>query len=512
MIRTIALSSFLIASTSLFAGSGSLDPSFGTGGKVVTDFDGGSDHGLSMAVQADGKIVVVGFSNTSPTSSAGRDFAIARYNIDGTLDTTFGTAGTGKVTTDFSASIDDAMAVAIQADGKIVVAGASNGDFALARYNISGTLDTTFGTGGKVTTDFSGLDHANAVAIQADGKIIAAGQGFNSSSGPDFALARYLSDGTLDTTFGSGGKVTTAFSNDPDEAFAIAIQTDGKIVVAGTSNASAATQFDFALARYNGDGTLDTTFGSGGKVTTDFEGGCFCIRADDLAFAVSIQPDGKIVAAGRSDTNNFDFALARYNTNGALDTTFGSGGRVTTDFSLGSTDFAQAVVIQGDGRIVAAGTSNGDFALVRYNSNGTLDTGFGSGGKVSTDFSGGFDQANAVALQVDGKIIAAGFAGDDFALARYIGVTPQDLATALGDQVQTLLSAGSINPGQANSLTAKLQQIVNALNQGKTHAACNQLNAFINEVTSLIGNGVLTSAEGQPLIDAAVNIERLLGC
>jgi uncharacterized delta-60 repeat protein len=341
----------------------------------------------------------------------------------GTLDISFGTGG--KVTTNFNGT-DAARAMAVQVDGKIVVAGLAavfGTDFALARYNRDGTLDASFGTGGRVTTDFAGgVDTALSVAIQADGKIVAAGMAtINGIS--DFALARYNRDGTLDASFGTGGTVTTDFAGDRDQANSVVIQpeTDGKIVAAGSATINGIS--DFALARYNRDGTLDASFGAGGTVTTDFAGG------GDIGRSVAVQSDGKIVAAGRAViSGNSDFALARYTSNGTLDAGFGTGGTVTTDFA-GSVDQAFSVALQKNGNIVAAGQAlingNSDFALARYTSNGTLDASFGTGGTVTTDFAGSGDQAFSVAVQRDEKIVAAGqavngsLAGLDFALARY---------------------------------------------------------------------------------------------
>ncbi|HET6771374.1 MAG TPA: delta-60 repeat domain-containing protein [Actinomycetota bacterium] len=402
---------------------GDLDTTFDGDGKVTTDFAGNPDNAFAVALQGDGKIVAAGETLVSGTT----DFALARYNTDGSLDTTFG--GDGKVTTDFAAGGDSASAVAIQGDGKIVAAGfaivSGNNDFALARYNTDGSLDTTFGGDlpfpvpgdGKVTTDFAGSqDLAHGVAIRADGKIVAAGQARVSGS-DDFALARYNTDGSLDTTFGGDGKVTTDFAGGSDLAHGVAIQADGKIVAAGEALVSGT--LDFALARYNTDGSLDTTFDGDGKVTTDFAGDF------DVALAVAIQGDGKIVAAGGAVVAGFDFALARYNTDGSLDPAFGGDGKVTTDF--GGFDDAFAVAIQGDGKIVAAGSATvsatADFALARYKTDGSLDTIFSGDGKVTTDFAGSSDQASAVAIQANGRIVAAGgtfISGNfDFALARY---------------------------------------------------------------------------------------------
>ena len=275
----------------------------------------------------------------------------------------------------------------------------------------AGDLDTSFGVGGKVITDFSGSnDEATAVALQPDGKIVVVGGSSISEIGGLFALARYLPNGTLDTTFGGDGRVTTDVGG--GIAHAVALQPDGKIVVAGSSTGPLTGLTDFALARYLPSGTLDTTFGGTGLVTTDFGG------FDDIAIAVMLQPDGKIVVVGRATSNpatgHTDFALARYLPNGTLDTTFGDNGRVTTAFEDHST--AVAVALQLDGKIVAIGeannlsTGNRDFALARYHPNGTLDTTFDGDGRVTTEFERDAPAAD-LALQPDGKIVLAGGVG-----------------------------------------------------------------------------------------------------
>jgi uncharacterized delta-60 repeat protein len=238
----------------------------------------------------------------------------------------------------------------------------SNYDFALVRYNTNGSLDTTFGTGGIVITSMgSGYDIAYALGIQSDGRIVVAGSSYNGSN-YDFALVRYNTDGSLDTTFGIKGIVTTPIGSDDDEALALGIQSDGRILAAGKSpNGS---NYDFALVRYNTNGSLDTTFGTDGIVTTPIGSGW------DYANALGIGSDGRILAAGKSfNGSNYDFALVRYNADGSLDTTFGTSGIVTTP--IGSYDtYAIALGIGSDGRILAAGSSdngiNVNFALVRY--------------------------------------------------------------------------------------------------------------------------------------------------
>lgn len=343
----------------------------------------------------------------------------------GDLDPSFGVGG--KVTTDFGFAIstDRARALVAQVDGKLVAGGVAfsgtSDDFALVRYSGDGSLDTGFGAGGKVITDFTNgsSDQADALAQQADGKLVAAGSSFT-PSGNDFAVARYLPDGTLDPSFGTGGKVTTDFGG-TDEGLALAVQADGKLVVAGIAGPCCA----FGLARYRANGRLDTGFGTGGKVTTAFGG------LDDRARAVVVQGDGKLVAAGYAlGETSRDFALARYQPNGSLDAGFGTGGKVTTDFT-GFVDEANGVAVQTDGRLVAVGVARyptgldfSDFALARYEPNGGLDAGFGTGGKLTTDFGGGEDLGQALAVQADGRLVAAGLTATpaccNFALARYL--------------------------------------------------------------------------------------------
>jgi uncharacterized delta-60 repeat protein len=280
--------------------NGSLDSTFDGDGKLITDFPSSDDDVFAIGIQADGKIVVAGYSKIGSNF----DVLLARFNTNGSLDTTFDTDG--KVVTDFGSS-DEAYALGIQADGKIVVAGyskigSSNSDVLLARFNTNGSLDTTFDTDGKVVTDFGSTDEAHALGIQADGKIVTAG-----ASGGSFALARYSPNGALDTTFDTDGKVITPIALF-DSASALGIQADGKIVVSGSITVSypPARDIDFALVRYNTNGSLDTTFDGDGKVTTAFAG-------LDGNRALGIQADGKIVVAGHHVYSGSDFALARYN-------------------------------------------------------------------------------------------------------------------------------------------------------------------------------------------------------
>ena len=332
----------------------------------------------------------------------------------GDLDLTFG--GTGKIITNFGNVIG--RSVTLQGDGKIVVAGGhASGSFAVVRHNSDGSLDSSFNGTGKVTTTFGSSDTSGAsVVVQGDDKIVVAGR-----SNGGIALARYNTNGTLDTAFGNAGKVTTDFGlGVGSEGLSIALQNDGKIVVAGSSISGLNT--DFALVRYNTNGSLDTSFNGTGKVTTDFG------RNDDIGNSVAIQTDGKIVVSGFSGTGgggNYFFATARYTANGGLDTSFNGTGKVTTQIG-GTVNRAYGVAIQSDGKIVSAGYCNvgntEDFALVRYNTNGSLDTSFNGTGKVTTAIGSSDDEGYSVAMLDNGKILVAGASqGDrsDMALVRY---------------------------------------------------------------------------------------------
>ena len=266
---------------------------------------------------------------------------------NGSLDTSF--SGDGKQTTDFGGSFDGATGVALQGDGKIVAVGfAGERDFALARYNANGSLDTSFSGDGKQTTDFRGPgDVANGVALQGDGKIVAVGV----AGGPTSR-----SPATTRTARSTRASPATASrrptsSGTPDAATGVALQGDGKIVAVG--HAGDFPDDDFALARYNPNGSLDTSFSDDGKRRTNFGGG------DDAASGVALQSDGKIVAVGRDCSAGCDFALARYNPNGSLDTSFGGDGKQTTSFG-GGDDGAAGVALQGDGKIVVVGGAGAD--------------------------------------------------------------------------------------------------------------------------------------------------------
>ncbi|MCP9493907.1 MAG: hypothetical protein MSG64_05545 [Pyrinomonadaceae bacterium MAG19_C2-C3] len=442
------------------AAVGDIDLAFGTSGKQIVNFAGSTDLASAVAVQKDGKVIVVG----TITDIAG-DFAVARYNANGSPDLSFGNGG--KVVTDFG-GLDRASAVGVQADGKILVAGSATGqteimidgirvlssslNFAVARYNPDGTLDATFDRDGRAMIDFAGgSDEARAVLLQPDGKITLVGtagrplpgQRFGIQFTSDFGIARFNSDGTLDTSFGIAGKTGFNVFDRPVQVNAAALQADGRILIVSRSGFTGPilgpVEGDFILARFNLDGTLDTTFGDAGKVVTDFDNG------NDNARAVAVQSDGRIVVAGATfksgAVGDTDFAVARYTGDGRLDTDFDLDGRATIDF--GKFDTAQAIVLQTDGRIILAGASradagfgidagfvsitgvSSDFALARLNSDGTLDAAYGdAGGRVTTNLNGTQDYAVGVSLTANGNLIAVGATVSfgtalDFALVSY---------------------------------------------------------------------------------------------
>lgn len=414
-------------------GPGKLDPTFGKGGLVATKI-GPRSGARALAIQRDGKIVAAGSADL-------KGFALVRYRRDGSIDTTFGLKGRvrTRLESDRRLSSGPAWSLALQPDGKIIAAGAGFGYFTLARYMRNGKLDAGFGKRGIVRTSFSrgrdGGTDAKAIVLQPDGKIVAAGIGLF-SQGERFAVARYNADGNLDSSFGSGGKVTTAINGGASD---VVLQPDGKIVVAGSTRRNLRAEVLCAVVRYKKDGSLDSSFGSGGVAKT-------AVGSLGGASAVVLQRDGKIVAVGDVSSR---FGLVRYNANGSLDPSFGSGGKAKAGFGSGSSASPTAAVLQRDGRIVVAGWvvklsrhSKWDFALARFRPNGGLDRGFGAGGKVTTSFTSvappnsgpRMDTAWAVAIQPNGKIVVAGDGEigaatktknnkrSKFEIARYIGV------------------------------------------------------------------------------------------
>ncbi len=378
------------------ANPGDLDTSFGTGGKVLTRFPAQTTtfrprSGIAaIAIQPDGKIVGAGYAFISPNGVANAPaFGLTRYTASGSIDNSFGDEG--KVTTYFF-GYEQINAMVLQTDGKIVAGGFTdlgNGNwaFALARYNTDGSLDTSFGTGGRLVQDITtGNDLVSGIAIQPDGKIVVTGY-CNGGINTDFATTRYNANGTVDTAFGTGGLTRTDIAGGFDGASELVLLPGGKIVAAGSTFNGSTGSGDFALVGYDANGNLDPTFGTGGVVVTDF-------GSSDNAADMYLAPDGKLLVAGNSGPSGaYDFAVARYNQNGSLDPTFDGDGKFTVDMTgVGRIDGANAVAVQQNGKIILVGRAQlandtpFDLAMARLNVNGGLDSSFGSGGKVFTDF------------------------------------------------------------------------------------------------------------------------------
>ena len=409
------------------AAIGDLDPTFGAGGKVTTFVGSSNSYANAMAVQSDGKIVVAGIP------------LLTRYNSDGTLDTTFGANGIVNVS-----GINQGNDVVIQMDGKILVAGnpkswwGAHTGFEVARVSSNGSLDTSFGTNGIASLSIPSNDYVDgpsnvrSVALQSDGKILVAGEEESLQGNYSwFQVVRYNSNGSLDRVempqLGSFDYLTT-----------LIIQADGKILLAGNSIAYADTPSNYRLTfvRLNPDFTYDSTLGGNGILVTDFGNVGF------YDYSIALQPDGKIVAVGQLGCfqycqvpPGYKFALARFNSNGSTDTTFGTNGVITNNLSLMAdltnnpgTEQLKNIVVQPDGKlIVGLDTFDGShyhFLLTRFNSNGSLDTTFGTAGEVTTAFGTADDHLHSVILQPDGKIIAAGSTSNGtntgIALARYL--------------------------------------------------------------------------------------------
>ncbi|HEX8367770.1 MAG TPA: FG-GAP-like repeat-containing protein [Pyrinomonadaceae bacterium] len=419
-LSTLALAAFFSLANFAAAADGDLDTSFGMSG-VVNEASPASGN-YSVVVQPDGKILVAGhtFGNVF-------DYSVFRYNNDGSADSTFGT--NGKISADVNNANDILPTILLQPDGKFIVVGISKNAqdrniIALLRFNANGTPDTAFGTNGRALSAFttSGTrgDTPSDAVLQPDGKIVVTG-GWN---GTAFCVARWNANGSLDTNFGMGGNLCAATSPaGTGLTSSIAVQTDGKIVVSGNFATSFTEPFDFIVFRFLPNGSLDTSFDGDGYVRTDLNGG------NDNALSVLIQPDGKIVAIGSAravNASDTGFGLVRYNANGSLDAGFGAGGKALTTFAGGEgfvEDFPAA--LQANGKIVVGRTRRraspnvgNESQIARFNPDGALDTSFGSGGQIVFT---PLYQARDLTLQPDGKIVAVGSNQQGFSMtARFL--------------------------------------------------------------------------------------------
>lgn len=462
---------FSLVTLLTYSQPGSIDASFGNGGKVLTNVDQTRNVTNSVLVQPDGKIVVVGYC--TPVDYSGY-FTLVRYNPDGSVDNDFGLNGI--VTTIIHGDEDIAFSGALQADGKIIAAGytwtGTDYDFAMIRFNTDGTRDLSFGTSGIVTTDFnSGHDTANQIVIEPDGDIVLVGYTGNSGFNEiDMAFARYHSDGELDQTFGGDGMVVIPVSGPGlwDVARTAVLQADGKLLVAGYSEISdplTGVNEILVVLRLDTTGSLDGTFGELGIVR-------LAIGERDTATSIAIS-EGKITALVETRVKKYnsftDFALVRFTLSGILDSSFGTNGMTLMSFD-NSDDTGYSLILQPDQKILAAGytaTNNGstvDYALARFTPDGLLDNTFGNGGKVTVDFQGGLDFGASIALHQDGKIVMAGSArvGNDFdfGLVRFENdvALPVKLVSFEAKQVENQIDLNWLTSEESNSDYFEIQK------------------------------------------------------
>ena len=387
-----------------YAQSGVLDTSFGNNGIVTTVIDGSYNLAHTSVVQADGKILIAGEAGEPSPMKV----AIARYNTDGTLDNSFGNSGTLLVQVGPARSY--ARNIALQDDGKIVIGAYTYddvaADFAVVRLLADGTLDTSFGNDGITIADGGSHDIVDAMVLLNDGKILLAGNNYT-----DFLAARFSTDGSLDMSFGVNGWAAIGFDSSDSQVKDVALQNDGKILLSGYSYNYSTGVNSMATARINADGTLDQTFGTGGKININSG------NDEDYAVAIAVQPDGKIVMGGYTYVGNnplrYDFVAVRLNPDATYDSTYANNGIAITRVLENSQNYAEQMVLQPDGKIILAGyaavTDNFNLAMVRLDTAGNVDTTFGVDGKVSTDINTRPDFGKAITLQPDTKIILTGY-------------------------------------------------------------------------------------------------------
>jgi uncharacterized delta-60 repeat protein len=426
----LALILFTAYSLSAQTCPGCLDTTFGNGGVVVASVNGGTASGWAnaIAIQPDGKIVVAVESSNAENTSAW-DFYVLRFDSTGSLDSTFGTGGVVRFAFSAEADHEWPASIAIQGDGKILVAGRADANYnvGVARLNSDGSFDSAFGAAGKLTFTLVARQSAipNSIIAQSDGRI-AIGLNANNAA---FGFVRLNTDGTFDTTFNGTGKLVPSGAKGNSSTVALidmTIQPDGKYLASGMLPGSKGGG-QFGLMRVNANGTLDTTFGSGGKVVTNLGGTWSAARN------VGVLADGKIIASGDwlagGTTGNQSYVFTRYLANGQLDTSFGTAGKAL----FASPDFRRmtGMTIQPDGKIVGSGwdrnpnTTNANVFILRINPNGGLDSGFGAGGMTFTDYNGLSDEGNSMAVQSDGKFVVAGVVngfgpGTSIGLYRYL--------------------------------------------------------------------------------------------
>ncbi len=474
----LAFEDFILSRyTGLFT-PGRLDTSFGNNGIVTTDFNQQTDTAETILFDSQGRILVAG---TAGGLGGTKYFGVTRYSAEGLLDTSFGNQG--KVTTTFYGGGDAGRDMLLDGDGRIVLAGQvenPNGsyDFGVVRYSENGLLDTEFGANGKVQLDIAGgNDGARAIALDSSGNILIAG-GSDNDSDSDISLVRLRDDGSLDLeNFGDGGQVTTDIDGDQDDAYGIVVDSQGRITLASRARTSITNEegesrrtYNFVLTRYSASGILDTSFGTNGAVVMDLDEG------QDYPHGIALDAQGNLLVVGRAGVSGQgqNVTLVRYDSNGALDSSFGDAGKVVLNVS-DRTDAGYDILIDEAGKIVVVGAVNRDLALFRFNPDGSRDLSFAVGGQTIVEASEGLSLGLSVALDSADRIVIAGAAqdlqttGQDFLLARFevtpappqlpvVGVTPApNGADIQSDSVWQVTFAAPLLPSTVNGQTLKLR-------------------------------------------------------
>jgi uncharacterized delta-60 repeat protein len=409
--------------------AGNLDPTFGNGGKIVTSITPGQDKSYGVAIQADGKILVAGYSTSSIT---GKDFTVVRYNSNGSIDNSFG--NNGVVTTDLQAgSIDVANSVAIQTDGKIILAGfCDNGtdkDAAMVRYHVDGTIDNTFGNNGFVLTDFdnSQKDEIKVIKIHPlTGNILVGGSSEISTSIGKPVIARFLSNGTLDSSFNSNGiKLLWIATNDNNRTFSVedlVVESNGLISCVGwRKQISTSISIEYWAARILNNGNMDNSFSTDGVLQYSDGSG------SSSAYGLAVNSNQEMILCGtRQYFGDYSFRTLKINQNGTI-----SNPSVFYTGYVSGINKAYKIAMDNNGKFVFVGTSgtnnNNSFTISRVSSNLAVDISFGNSGFTNTTFGNDYNECFNLAIQSDNKIIAIGNTGNDFAIARYLGNDTPDL-------------------------------------------------------------------------------------
>jgi uncharacterized delta-60 repeat protein len=479
-----------IIASPVFAQMEFLDPTFGSNGKVSSLIPNSGGFILDMAIQADGKIIVAGGYVIKVSSNYSTVSLLIRYNTNGSIDSSFGFQGSATIT--FGLNNFDIRSIAIQQDGKIVAGGTnqelyhSDTHFALVRFNSNGSVDSSFGKNGVVTTAFQNIgdqqEELTKVIIKPDGKILAGGYSFNSFGiglPVSVVMSQYNKDGSYDNSFGKSGIVISSTSKGSTVGFTMALRFDNKIVAGGPHGNSS-----FASMQFNTNGSIDSTFGLNGfgDTATSFS------ATDEL-----LQRDGKIIFVGRMIVSRREvIALLRYNSNGTFDTTFGNYGKVTTSMS-NFNNSATSAHLDSSGKILVSGSvyqtsspRSADFALLRYNPNGTLDSTFGKGGIILTDFSGNEDVSFSSAIQTDGKIVLAGISRDSAKSSTYAALARYSMIV----MPLKLLSFTAIKEGKNNVLQWQTAQEINLdrfeierSSNGRDYSSIGKVNSGLSNYT-----------------------------